>query len=208
MPVLESFVSVWTAHELRRALEGIIARIHECEEELNALDAELGDGDLGSTLVSVAGAAERVLPALPDDLGAALTQLAQAIGGVSGSSFSGLLMLGLSRAGTTLRGKYAMDVAERAEAWHMALTAMVAASGSALGDKTMLDVIAAIATADPAANLINEVHRTLERYRSRPCRAGRARVSAERSIGRDDPGMVAMLRLVEGATGQRARTPA
>jgi len=199
-------VSPFSAHNLRRALAGMITRTRECEEELNSLDAELGDGDLGSTLVSVAGAVERTLDALPDDWGAALTQLAQVIGGISGSSSSSLLMVGLSNAGTALRGKSMLDAADRAAGWRAALTAMLSASGSGLGDKTMLDVVAAIAQTPPAANLVDEVRRTLEQYRSKACRAGRARVAADRSIGRDDPGMVAMLRLVEGATGQRVES--
>lgn len=204
MSVLEGNVSAFTVRNLRPALEGMIARARECEEELNTLDAELGDGDLGSTLVSVVTAVEGIVPSLSDDIGAALTQLANIIGSVSGSSFSSLLIVGLSRAGMTLRGEPTLEPAECAEGWRAALAAMLAVSGADLGDKTMLDALAAIAKAPLGANPIEEVRKTLEQYRPKACRAGRARVAAERSIGRDDPGMVAMLRLLEGATGQRA----
>lgn len=186
------------------ALAGMIARVRECEEELNGLDAELGDGDLGSTLVSVVGAVERALAHLPDELSAALAQLAQVIGGSSGSSFSSLLMVGLSKASRVVQNESTVDTEEPWEGWRAALAAMLAASGAQLGDKTMLDVMASIAQAPHRASLVEEVRRTLERYRPKTCRAGRARVAAVRSAGRDDPGMVAMLRLVEGATGQRA----
>lgn len=192
-----------SADDLRRALAGMIDRIRECEEELNALDAELGDGDLGSTLVSVANAVEQMLGSLPNDIGAALSQLATVIGGISGSSFSSLLMVGLSKAGVVLGTKPTINAADRSEALGSALAAMLAASGAQLRDKTMLDVLAAIAQAPAEAHLVDEVRRTLEYYRSKVCRTGRARTAAERSVGRDDPGMVAMLRLVEGATGQR-----
>jgi len=182
----------------------MIVRTRECEEELNALDAELGDGDLGSTLVSVAGAVEQSLDSLVDDLGASLRQLSKVIGGVSGSSFSSLLMVGLSSAGTVLHGKTTVSTDDCLQVWRTALTAMLAASGARLGDKTLLDGMDSIAQAPPRVSWVDEVNRTIELFRPKACRAGRARVAAERSIGRDDPGMVAMLRLIEGATGQRA----
>jgi hypothetical protein len=37
----------------------------------------------------------------------------------------------------------------------------------------------------------------LDTLRDRPCRVGRARMYAEKSVGEDDPGMLAFLRLVE-----------
>jgi dihydroxyacetone kinase-like protein len=196
-------VSDFSVRDLRTALEGMIARTRECEEELNALDAELGDGDLGSTLVSVAGAIEGSLPSLPDELSAALTQLSRVIGGVSGSSFTSLLIVGLSKAGSALSGKSTLDHEDRARLCREALSAMLAASGSRLGDKTMLDLVASIAHAEGDADLVEVARRTLETYLPKPCRAGRARLAAESSVGRNDPGMVAMLRWVEGATGQR-----
>ena len=194
----------FSVRDLRRALEGMIARTRDCEEELNTLDAELGDGDLGSTLVSVAGAVERALAVFPDDIGVALTQLAKVIGGISGSSFSSLLMVGLSKAGMAVQAQQTVDAEDRSVALQAALASMLAASGAQLGDKTMLDAMVSIAQAPLGACLAEEVSRTLELYRPRACRAGRARVAADHSVGRDDPGMVAMLRLVEGATGRRA----
>jgi len=182
----------------------MIVRTRECEEELNALDAQLGDGDLGSTLVSVAGAVESACNALPQDWGAALKHLAGVIARVSGSSFTSLLMLGLSNAGQSLSGKTKLSAAESSEAWRAALSAMLAVSGAQLGDKTMLDVIAVIAEAQPDHPLVERISRTIEQYRPMRCRVGRARVASERSMGRDDPGMIAMLRLVEGATQSRA----
>jgi phosphoenolpyruvate---glycerone phosphotransferase subunit DhaL len=197
-------VSSFSVVDLQKALGGMIARTREREEELNTLDAELGDGDLGSTLVSVGAAVGRALGSLPDDVSAALSHLALVIGEVSGSSFSGLLMVGLSKAGVALSGKISVSADDVSRAWRAALAAMAAASGARPGDKTMLDVVAAIVDAPREANLVDEVSRALQFFRAKPCRAGRARVAGDRSIGRDDPGMIAMLRLVEGATGQRA----
>ena len=195
-------MSTFSVVDLRAALVGMIDRTRECEEELNALDAELGDGDLGTTLVSVAGAARRALESLPDDLGAALELIAKAIGGISGSSFSSLLMIGCSQAGVALRGQETTTVDDCSRALRVALAAMRSTSGAQLGDKTMLDAMSSMAEVPPRVPLAEHVSRTLDYYRPKACRAGRARVASERSVGRDDPGMLAMLRLVEGATGR------
>jgi dihydroxyacetone kinase-like protein len=199
-------VTSFSTADLRRVLVGMIARVRECEEELNVLDAELGDGDLGTTLVSVADAVGRVLPTLSDkapspDVGAALTRVAEAIGGASGSSFSSLLIVGLSRAGVLLRGKSEVSAEEYSQVLKAALTAMLDVSGTQVGDKTVLDVIVAMTAVPAGKDIVSRIHETLQAFRPKACRAGRARVAAHRSVGRDDPGMVAMLRLVEGAAG-------
>ena len=174
----------------------MIHRARDCEEELNSLDADLGDGDLGSTLVSVANVVGRSLESLPIDLGAALAQLSEVIGGVSGSSFSNLLIVGLFGAGPILAGKLTATAEEGRLAWKAGLRAMLSMSGAQLGDKTLLDAVAAIADWPPGLQPVDELYRMVEGFRTSPCRAGRARVAAERSIGCDDPGMVAVLRLM------------
>ncbi|WP_084168639.1 DAK2 domain-containing protein [Paraburkholderia acidipaludis] len=79
------------------------------------------------------------------------------------------------------------------------LDALIARGGAALGDKTVLDPLAAVQTAitghaDRASQYraaVEAVDATLATYRGKPNRIGRARMFAERSIGLDDPGMVA-----------------
>jgi dihydroxyacetone kinase-like protein len=77
---------------------------------------------------------------------------------------------------------------------------MQARGKAELGDKTVLDALAAIEKAatgrdDPAAQLAaarQGVDEAIEAFRGQPNKVGRARVYAERTIGIDDPGMVAM----------------
>jgi hypothetical protein len=47
----------------------------------------------------------------------------------------------------------------------------------------------------------NAARQTLERFRQQPNRAGRARMFGEKTIGLDDPGMLAFLRVVEALHG-------
>jgi dihydroxyacetone kinase-like protein len=43
----------------------------------------------------------------------------------------------------------------------------------------------------------NAASKAIEEFRDKPNRIGRARMFAEKSIGMDDPGMVAVLRMTE-----------
>jgi dihydroxyacetone kinase-like protein len=187
-----------TARDIRKALVGIVARLRESEEELNALDAELGDGDLGTTLASVVAAIDPRVESLPDDIGAALTEIAKAIGSVSGSSFSGLMIVGLLRAASLTRGKTQILESEVGPILQGSLEAMIERGGAGLGDKTMLDGLAALADAPTGTDLELPLARAISTFRDRPCRSGRARLAADRSVGRDDPGMVALMRMIEG----------
>jgi dihydroxyacetone kinase-like protein len=80
-----------------------------------------------------------------------------------------------------------------------------ARGGASLGDKTMIDSLQAITQAlskaqpqdDLAALARNAAANAIEEFRNKPNRIGRARMFAEKSVGMDDPGMVAVLRMTE-----------
>ena len=59
----------------------------------------------------------------------------------------------------------------------------------------------ALSKAQPQDNLAavarNAAFKAIEEFRDKPNRIGRARMFAEKSIGMDDPGMVAVLRMTE-----------
>ena len=84
--------------------------------------------------------------------------------------------------------------------------AMMARGRGNLGDKSLLDVVDATAREtvgldEPAALLAAADRATdeaLEAYRERPNKLGRARMFGEKSIGLDDPGMLAFRRLLDG----------
>jgi dihydroxyacetone kinase-like protein len=59
----------------------------------------------------------------------------------------------------------------------------------------------ALSKAQPHDDLValarNAASKAIEEFRDKPNRIGRARMFAEKSIGMDDPGMVAVLRMTE-----------
>ncbi len=103
------------------------------------------------------------------------------------------------------RGETDVDWGRLAGLLAAARDAMIARGGAKLGDKTVLDALDAVARAceglsDPAAiggAAREAVRQALDAYREKPCRIGRARMFAERSVGKDDPGMLAFTRLAE-----------
>ena len=82
---------------------------------------------------------------------------------------------------------------------------MMARGGASLGDKTVLDGLDALVTATSGLNepgaiadaSVKAMHEVLARFHGRPCRIGRARMFAEKSIELEDPGMLALARLTE-----------
>lgn len=190
---------------LKLAIERIAAQIDPIGEEMNRLDGQLGDGDLGVTLVNGFRNLQGIKDDLPDDLGRALFAMAKSVTAVSGSSFGTLLATALMASGKQVKDTSAADWSELPALLQAAQDAMIARGGANLGDKTMLDMMdKVISTLDglqtpdemlPAAK--DAARQTLDAFRDKPNKIGRARVYAEKSIGLDDPGMMAIARMIE-----------
>lgn len=179
------------------------------EQELNHADAALGDGDTGGMLARVIARIADAGAADAEDVGAAFAVLAKAALAGTGSSLGTLMATGLMACSRETRGQVAVDWSRLGGLLGLARDAMIARGGAELGDKTVLDALDAVATAcaglsDPAA--IASAARTaagqaLDAFRDRPCRIGRARMFADKSVGMNDPGMLAFARLVDAVAG-------
>lgn len=188
--------------QLLAAIDSIVTRLPDVAPELNALDGTLGDGDLGATLSSAA-LSEAVKGA--DPVAQTLRLLALACAKASGSSFGTFLAQGLLTAANVSRGKTVLSQADFAALLHAVVAALAQRGGATLGDKTVIDGLHALALAlehqpaqdNPRALMRATLLATLDQFRQRPNRIGRARMFAERSIGLDDPGQAALLRMVE-----------
>lgn len=175
-------------------------------DALNAADGALGDGDLGVTLRRGSRAVADKAPDLPEDFGAALTECAQAFTKVSASSYGTLLATGLMAAAKETRGRDGIDVAELPALLTAARDRMMARGKAELGGKTVLDSLDAMARAlpgadDPAAAAVRAAEEAQVAFRNRPATVGRARIFGEKSVGLDDPGMLAMTKIVKALTG-------
>jgi len=193
------------AAALSAALPRWCAGVRAAAPELNELDGRLGDADLGATLDKCAALVEQALPEMPDTLEGIFRRCAQASAKASGSSFGTLLTVALMTAAKRSAGVQALDRADIASLIGEVVSTLSARGGANLGDKTVLDGLHAIELALDAAPddadlrkpASDAVRAALDAYRGKPNRIGRARMFADRTIGMDDPGMVALQRMVD-----------
>ena len=193
------------AATLAAALPRWCAGVHRAAPELNELDGRLGDADLGATLAKCATLVEQALPELPDTLEGMLRRCAQACAKASGSSFGTLLTVALMTSAKRCAGIEALDRSALAALLGEIVDTLAARGGASLGDKTVLDSLDAVRQALAEAPegtalrpLACEAAQTaLDAFRDRSNRIGRARMFADKTIGLDDPGMVALLRMVQ-----------
>ena len=191
-----------TSKDVHQALVRVAVAMNAAAEDLNAADAALGDGDIGITVSR--GFSEAAKAELPDDLGLAFMECAKAIQRVSSSSYGTLLATAAMSAAKTLKGRTEVDVSEAPGLVEGAVAAMMARGKGALGDKTVLDVLHAIAEAMRGApegvayqRSLEAARSTLEGFKHKPNKLGRARMFGDASIGRYDPGQLALVCMVE-----------
>jgi len=196
-----------TRDDLIGAIDRIATAMERDFDALNTADGALGDGDLGVTMTRGMRAIVELKSDLPDDIGMALLQCAQAFTKSSGSSYGTLMATGLMSAAKTLRGKDSIDSSEVARLIAGARDKMKERGKAELGGKTVLDSLDYVAQAvdgatDGAAAAAEAVDRALEDFRSKPATVGRARIFGEKSVGMDDPGMLAMQAIVKAAVAR------
>lgn len=193
----------------RQALLVGIARLNDAArrdfEKLNDADGALGDGDLGITLRRGMELVSEAVDDLPEDLGKALLQCAQAFTKSSGSSYGTLMATGLMAMAKNLKGETAVEASRVSELVALARDAMQARGKADLGGKTVLDSLNAVAFATADKQTMQEigsaastaVDEALDNFRNTQATIGRARMFGEKTIGMDDPGMLAMQTIVK-----------
>lgn len=193
-----------TRDTLLAAIDRIAAAMERDFDRLNAADGALGDGDLGVTMTRGMRAIVAMKNDLPDDIGMALLQCAQAFTKSSGSSYGTLMATGLMSAAKTLRGQEQIDAAMVPDLIAGARDKMQDRGKAELGGKTVLDSLDYVARAtagadDMAQAAADAVDRAMDDFRDKPSTVGRARIFGEKSVGMDDPGMLAMQSVIKAA---------
>ena len=185
------------------SIQSVIIRLNQVMEqsadELNTADGLLGDGDLGVTMIRGFRNLLEELESLPEDIGMAIFQCAKAFTKSSGSSYGTLLATGMMAVAKVKKGQTEIVMDEVSGLFNISLEAMQMRGKASLGDKTVLDVVAA--ARDAAKNqtdwnsMLESINKaisdTIEIFKDRQSQIGRARIFGEKSIGLDDPGMLA-----------------
>jgi dihydroxyacetone kinase len=186
----------------------------EREQDLNRADSRLGDGDTGMTLRRLTQRMVEGVEAIPDeppnDVGEFFQKAGMAGAGATGSSLGTLIALAFIGLAKFTAGRTDLDHADLADLLTHARDLMKARGHAELGDKTVLDAIDAIATAltgtadaqQQKAAAAEAARKALDSFRGRPNRIGRARMFGDRTIGSDDPGMLALTYLTDAIAAQ------
>ena len=178
-------------------------------EMLNRLDGKIGDGDLGITLLKAFRELDRIKGELPDDLGQALMKGAGAVSKVSSSSFGTLLATGMMAAAKETKGVTAIPASEVSRLLEKAVAAMTARGKRTSATRRCSTRCPALHGPAGARTIRRNARRArqsgaaLDEFRDKPNKIGRARIFADRTIGLDDPGMVAFKMMLDALSPPR-----
>jgi dihydroxyacetone kinase len=192
---------------LQALLAAALTGLEQSRDELRALDAAIGDGDLGITVASGAQAAREALSTQPATTPAeVLRTVARAFAKANPSTMSALVATGLLAAARELGDRDDVDRAAAIGVVRHAATAIAARGGAEPGDKTVLDAILPSADALEAAgpdnlaalrDMVNAARQGVEATTALRSQRGRAAWVGARSEGHADGGATAYLRLLE-----------
>jgi dihydroxyacetone kinase-like protein len=202
-----------TTHELtleqtRQMLLFVAGRVIAEQDLLTQADRAIGDGDHGVGMARGFAAVRQALEqgpftSLDELLNAAGLALLTSIGGAAGAVF-GTLFRGGSKA---LKGRESFDAAALALFLQEGLAAVQARGQARPGDKTVVDVLAAVAplaaslagqplgVALPA--LVPAAGQAVEDTKAMVARVGKAKTLGERSLGHADPGALSMYLILQ-----------
>jgi len=199
-----------TSAHVAAAVQRTAGRMREVEVQISEADAALGDGDTGLMLRRLFDKLASAAQTPSADIGETFRTIAMAGVGATGSSLGTLIIVALLHLSKTTAGKREIAWVELSPLLDGALQAMMDRGKASLGDKTILDPIDAVTRAiagkqvqaDITAAAVAAGRKSLVDFRDRPCRVGRARMFAEKSVGRDDPGQLAFVAILEALCGR------
>jgi dihydroxyacetone kinase-like protein len=204
-------VSQITIDELKTMFQGAIDIIREKRDELCLLDAAIGDGDHGITMLrAMEKMGEVMISQTSGDVSTLLNDIGWALmnidGGATGPLY-GSIFIGMSDATV---GKDILDRDSFARMFEGGLKAIEQQTKARAGDKTLLDaLIPAVQAIRAAAQQGETIHGMLvaaataarqgaESTSLIPARYGRAKFQGDRTIGHMDPGSVSVAYVFQG----------
>lgn len=191
-------------------LESAVGQIRANHEMLSRLDAAVGDGDHGTTILRTMEAVAKAIAATADtDLKALLSTIAWDVMNCDGGSTGPLLgsfFMGLSEAVTD---QPALDCAALVAMFDGGIRKLAKQSRAVVGDKTMMDAFLPALDALHAAVPSGSIHTALQQAAAAAAtgaeatkqfraKFGRARNLGDRVIGHADPGAVSVSLLFKG----------
>ncbi|WP_182186802.1 dihydroxyacetone kinase subunit DhaL [Pectinatus frisingensis] len=196
---------------LKKIFESILYSMSDAKEELIALDGSMGDGDLGLTMCNgfkvICDEFDNITD---DDLGTLLIKLGMKMNSAVPSTMGTLIATCILKAGSKVKGKTFLDLNDLSTMAQAAADGVMQRGNSKVGDKTMLDALYPAANALKNAAVENkdmfsaqqDAYKAtclgVENTKNLKSVHGRAAYYSEKSIGRRDPGAVAVMYIFRG----------
>lgn len=200
-------MTTFSVNDLKLASQRIATACQQSQEMLCEADSRLGDGDLGLTMDKGWRQIAEDSANWPDDISQALFQCSKSLQKACASSFGTLQATAFMAMAKYCKEKQlsVISTSDIAPLLATAYQSMMARGKGELGQKSVLDIIYQLSEALTPALPVNElkttaltsVNNTLDEFRQKPNLLGRARMFPEKSIGLDDPGMLAIKVIVE-----------
>ena len=201
-----------TMAELTALFDSVAAIMAENADRLCAMDANMGDGDLGLTMKKGFGALPGLIADIDEaDLGKRLAKAGMKMSSVVPSTMGTLMSSGVMEGGKRLSGCEAIGPAEFASFLEGYAAGIQKRGKCQRGDRTVLDAIgpaadaAAQAAAQPGATLVSVAEAAVRgadegviATRDMTPKFGKAAVFAARAAGVEDQGAVAGQLVVRG----------
>lgn len=193
---------------------GSLEDLEKAKDQLGELDGLVGDGDLGITVEQGARASVTALQQLAPDTDTAgmLRAIGSAFGSANPSTFGALIRAALSDAARALTSQPAGTPVAQLEVILASAVESIARRGkTSLGDKTVLDAIAA--SADVVADaehidgsllrrMADAASGVTQRLEQEEFKKGRAAWVGSRGAGVADPGSVAYIAFLRAMSGR------
>jgi dihydroxyacetone kinase-like protein len=185
--------------------------MEEKKEELIRLDGAMGDGDLGLTMEKGFSAAHDEAGQTEEpDLGKFLMKIGMAIARAAPSTMGTLMATGFMSGGKAVAGKTELDAPALASFFEAFTAGIMQRGKSKPGEKTIVDVLLpasqALSAAVSSGADLPEAFRKLweaaaegrEQVKEMIAQHGRLAYYQEQSKGREDPGAVACIYMLQG----------
>ncbi|MCX6903735.1 MAG: dihydroxyacetone kinase subunit DhaL [Verrucomicrobia bacterium] len=187
-----------------------VEKVRQNHEMLSRLDAAVGDGDHGTTMLrTMEAVAKTISESAGSDLKELLARVGWKVMGCDGGSTSALLgcfFMGMSEA---VAGRTELDQPAMVAMFEGGILTLQKQSRARVGDKTMMDAFLPALEAMKADASGKDLRATLlraaaastqgaEATKSWPAKFGRARNLGARAIGHADPGAVSVSLLFQG----------
>ena len=177
----------------------------EFYNEFNSVDGKIGDGDLGITIKNGFQEIVNNKDNFTDDLGHNFMLCSQAFVKKSGSSFGTLVAFCLMNISKLVKGKKFLKHEDVIEIFEICCKTIKERGKTNLGDKTILDTLDLILNKIKTTKdniKYSEIFKSatkeaLKNYKGKKILIGRARMFEDKTKDFDDPGMLAITKLVE-----------